>query len=68
MALALAADEPVAGAEQLLCAVPAAPQGSELPPEFVVILDTSGSMNLNINATKDDEDWYFNEPTPARRQ
>ena len=41
------------------------PQGSELPPEFVVILDTSGSMNLNINATKDDEDWYFkSRPQP----
>ena len=37
----------------------------ELPPEFVVILDTSGSMNLNINATKADEDWYFGtRPTP----
>lgn len=41
------------------------PVGSELPPEFVVILDTSGSMNLNIDATKDDEDWYFkSRPQP----
>jgi len=41
------------------------PAGNELPPEFVVILDTSGSMNLNINATKDDEDWYFkSRPQP----
>lgn len=42
-----------------------APSHKELPPEFVVILDTSGSMNLNINATKADEDWYFgSRPTP----
>ena len=42
-----------------------APSHQELPPEFVVILDTSGSMNLNINATKADEDWYFGtRPTP----
>ena len=42
------------------------PGGGELPPEFVVILDTSGSMNLNIAATKADEDWYFKtRPRPA---
>ncbi|WP_301583528.1 vWA domain-containing protein [Halomonas alkaliantarctica] len=33
-----------------------------LPPEFVLIFDTSGSMNLNIEATQADEDWYFNMP------
>ena len=42
------------------------PSSTHLPPEFVVILDTSGSMNLNINATKADEDWYFKSlPKPA---
>lgn len=30
-----------------------------LPPEFVMIFDTSGSMNINIAATQEDEDWYF---------
>lgn len=41
------------------------PGNADLPPEFVVILDTSGSMNLNINATKADEDWYFkSRPQP----
>ncbi len=41
------------------------PTHAGLPPEFVVILDTSGSMNLNINATKADEDWYFrSRPQP----
>lgn len=30
-----------------------------LPPEFVLIFDTSGSMNLNIAATQEDEEWYF---------
>jgi hypothetical protein len=43
------------------CRASSAEPGSELPPEFVVILDTSGSMNLNINATKADEDWYFKQ-------
>ncbi|GFM63975.1 VWA domain-containing protein [Pseudomonas lijiangensis] len=28
-------------------------------PDFVVVLDTSGSMNLNINATVADEEWLF---------
>jgi hypothetical protein len=28
-------------------------------PQFVVVLDTSGSMNLNIKSVKADEDWYF---------
>ncbi|MFJ3486543.1 hypothetical protein ACIPL1_24535 [Pseudomonas sp. NPDC090202] len=27
------------------------------PPDFAVVLDTSGSMNLNINASADDEAW-----------
>lgn len=26
-------------------------------PDFVVVLDTSGSMNFNLNATPDDEEW-----------
>jgi hypothetical protein len=30
-----------------------------LPPEFVLIFDTSGSMNINIAATQEDEEWYF---------
>jgi len=30
-----------------------------LPPEFVLIFDTSGSMNLNIATTQEDEEWYF---------
>lgn len=34
-------------------------EGKDLPPEFVVIFDTSGSMNLNILATLEDEIWYF---------
>lgn len=28
-------------------------------PQFVVVLDTSGSMELNIKAVKADEDWFF---------
>jgi DNA polymerase-3 subunit gamma/tau len=31
---------------------------SELPPQFVVVLDTSGSMNLNIHTPRADDDWY----------
>lgn len=31
-------------------------------PQFVVVLDTSGSMMLNINAVKADEDWFFGNP------
>ncbi|MGY2289875.1 hypothetical protein ACW9H6_08895 [Pseudomonas sp. SDO528_S397] len=31
-------------------------------PQFVVVLDTSGSMMLNINAVKADEDWFFGSP------
>ncbi|ANI16303.1 MULTISPECIES: VWA domain-containing protein [Pseudomonas] len=27
------------------------------PPDFVVVLDTSGSMNLNIGISKEDETW-----------
>ncbi|MCX5590594.1 vWA domain-containing protein [Alcaligenes endophyticus] len=34
-------------------------QGKRLNPEFFIVFDTSGSMNLNINAKKADEDWYF---------
>lgn len=32
------------------------------PPEFVTIFDTSGSMNLHISATHEDEEWYFGMP------
>lgn len=28
-------------------------------PEFSVILDTSGSMRLSVNATQQDEEWFF---------
>jgi len=28
-------------------------------PQFVVVLDTSGSMNLNIRSVKADEDWFY---------
>lgn len=28
-------------------------------PQFVVVLDTSGSMELNTKAVKADEDWFF---------
>lgn len=28
-------------------------------PDFVTVFDTSGSMNLNINATAADEEWWF---------
>lgn len=40
-------------------------------PQFVVVLDTSGSMMLNIKAVKADEDWFFgnslNRYTDVRR-
>lgn len=32
-----------------------------LPPDFAVVLDTSGSMNLNVSATYDDEIWFFQQ-------
>ncbi|RMQ43477.1 hypothetical protein ALQ04_02060 [Pseudomonas cichorii] len=43
-------------------------------PDFVVVLDTSGSMNININATAEDEEWLLkgganlpdNNPRKAR--
>lgn len=36
------------------------PAGStELPPQFVTVLDTSGSMNLSLGASKQDEEWFF---------
>jgi hypothetical protein len=28
-------------------------------PQFVVVLDTSGSMDMNIKSVKADEDWFF---------
>lgn len=30
-------------------------------PDFVVVLDTSGSMNINIAASQADEQWFFQE-------
>ncbi|MGZ9708916.1 VWA domain-containing protein [Pseudomonas sp. GNP013] len=36
-------------------------------PQFVVVLDTSGSMMLNINAAKADEDWFFGDPANRYR-
>lgn len=30
-----------------------------LPPEFAVVLDTSGSMNLNMDISKEDEEWFM---------
>lgn len=38
-----------------------APGDGQPPPQFVTILDTSGSMNLNINATAADEEWLFKQ-------
>ncbi|WP_442111316.1 VWA domain-containing protein [Pseudomonas sp. NUPR-001] len=36
------------------------------PPELSVVLDTSGSMQLNVAATLDDEQWFFeNQDNPA---
>lgn len=32
------------------------------PPEFITIFDTSGSMNLNIQTSIEDEQWFFNMP------
>ena len=29
------------------------------PPEFSVVLDTSGSMQLSVDATLEDEQWFF---------
>lgn len=31
------------------------------PPDFVVVLDTSGSMNLNIKTSHADEQWFFEQ-------
>ena len=36
-----------------------APGDVQPPPQFVTVLDTSGSMNLNIDATAADEEWLF---------
>lgn len=30
-----------------------------IPPDFVMVVDTSGSMNVNINVTEKDEKWFF---------
>lgn len=38
------------------------PAGStEPPPQFVTVLDTSGSMNLSLGASKQDEEWFFSK-------
>jgi len=34
------------------------PAPNELPPQFVVVLDTSGSMDLNINTPRNEDEWY----------
>lgn len=34
------------------------PEPNELPPQFVVVLDTSGSMDLNINTPRTEDEWY----------
>ncbi|OLF51163.1 VWA domain-containing protein [Pseudomonas chlororaphis] len=33
-----------------------------IPPQFVVVLDTSGSMNMNIKSVRADEEWFFGSP------
>ena len=30
-----------------------------LPPEFAVVLDTSGSMNVNMDISREDEEWFM---------
>lgn len=30
-----------------------------VPPDFVMVVDTSGSMGLNINVAEKDENWFF---------
>jgi len=47
--------EPPVVSEQQACKRP--PQ--ELPPEFTVVLDTSGSMQLSVEANYQDEQWFF---------
>ncbi|WP_447927247.1 hypothetical protein [Vreelandella sp. EE27] len=37
------------------------------PPEFFTIFDTSGSMNLNIETTQEDERWFFDMPDLLRQ-
>jgi hypothetical protein len=37
------------------CPKPADPA---IPPQFVVVLDTSGSMNLNVKTSPRDDQWY----------
>ncbi|HEY0288373.1 MAG TPA: hypothetical protein VGC62_15390 [Pseudomonas sp.] len=34
------------------------PLDAALPPQFVVVLDTSGSMNLNVKTSPRDDEWY----------
>ncbi len=41
-----------------LACIPRPAQGQA--PEFAVIFDTSGSMNLNIDVSPEDEDWAYN--------
>ncbi|OJA05829.1 VWA domain-containing protein [Halomonas sp. QHL1] len=43
--------------------LPIACRNDDTPtPEFVTIFDTSGSMNLNIQTSMEDEQWFFNMP------
>jgi hypothetical protein len=35
-----------------------APEPDKKPPQFVVVLDTSGSMDLNINTVHEQDEWY----------
>lgn len=49
------APTPVKAAEP--ACVPKRP--TDKPPEFVVVLDTSGSMTLNIASKREDELWFF---------
>ncbi len=37
---------------------------SSEPPDFVMVVDTSGSMELNINISQAEEDWVFQERSP----
>lgn len=37
---------------------------SSEPPDFVMVVDTSGSMELNINISEAEENWVFQERSP----
>ncbi|MNX26611.1 von Willebrand factor type A domain protein [compost metagenome] len=42
-------------------------RSTDKPPDFVVVLDTSGSMTLNIASKREDELWFFGM-TDGQRQ